>query len=260
MRWTSPSGGSTSNWIVWSCRPSGRPSVGEAQRQRVPALVPVKRIGAVSQRVSDPVVVLIVIVLVAQSEEEAFATRLERFVEREVVQPVQLALAHRDRPARILGMRAQNLDDGVVVPIPECADRRLVPVNDAILERGPNRRGDPLLDEGRVPHHGFVYGRPVRLGGFEQEARHRIDERVRGGLRRGGLSRGDLRRGALPLSSLPRGSLRRSDFDSESEGGKNPRSETCHRQQSAHYPLPTPAHHYGPSYRTGSGPPETRPT
>ena len=157
----------------------------ECQRKGIPALEAVHGVGPGRQRVYDPERVVSVlfegaVVFVGiQAEEQAISARLERVVEREVVQPVQVALAHGDRSARILGVCSQNLDDRVVVLVPESADGGLVPVDDPVLERGPKHHRDSLLDEGRVPDDRLVHGSPVRLGRFEQGARGRIEVRVR---------------------------------------------------------------------------------
>ena len=142
----------------------------------------------------DPVAVLLVrlegaVVLVRNAREKAFAAWLERLVEGKVFQPAHVTLPHRDRPARILRVGAQDLDHRVMILVPESPHGGLVAVNDPILERGPNRRRDSLLDERRVPHDRCVDRSPIRLCRLKERARHRIDERVRCDLSGGEFNR-----------------------------------------------------------------------
>jgi hypothetical protein len=123
-----------------------------------------------------------VVILVGQAEEEPIPARFERLVEWEILQPIQVTVAHGHRAARILGAGSQNLDHRIVVLVPEGADGGLVSVDYAVLERGPNRRRDPLLNEGRVPDDGLIHGSPIRSRRREQGLRHRVEERIRGDL------------------------------------------------------------------------------
>ena len=163
--------------------------VREGQRKGIPALKAIDGVRPDRQRVYDPEINPValfkgafVVIACVQAEDEAIATRLEGVVEREVSQEIQITFAHGDRAARILGVCSKNLDDRVVVPVPEGTDGGLVPVEDSVLERGTKRRRDALLDESRVPDDRLVHGSPVSLGRFEQRARSWIDVCVRSDL------------------------------------------------------------------------------
>ena len=163
--------------------------VREGQRKGIPALKAIDGVRPDRQRVYDPEINPValfkgafVVIACVQAEDEAIATRLEGVVEREVSQEIQITFAHGDRAARILGVCSKNLDDRVVVPVPEGTDGGLVPVEDSVLERGTKRRRDALLDESRVPDDRLVHGSPVSLGRFEQRARGWIDVCVRSDL------------------------------------------------------------------------------
>ena len=169
--------------------------VGKGQRQGVPALEAVEGVGALPEWVGQPEVFAArlenLFVAVGEPEEQAVAARFERLVERQVLQPVHFALAHGDLPSRILGTAAQDLDQGVVLLVPEGAHGGFVVVDDAVLERGADGGRDPLFDPGRVAHDGLVQARPVGECRNVQLAGHRILEGVRRNGALGGGRGGD---------------------------------------------------------------------